>query len=108
MWQYDIESAVWSSKTLSSRVKTTYYPLDVNVPSLGKGYYLADGAMSTYTWADGTWTNASTPWHERDWGNMVHLPIGERGVLVTIGGRTTGGSVADGVDAEQYSCRSRV
>lgn len=38
--------------------------------------------------AESAWTNLSTPWQRRHSASPFHLPYGEQGLLVVIGGLT--------------------
>ncbi|KAA8896002.1 hypothetical protein FN846DRAFT_784229, partial [Sphaerosporella brunnea] len=111
VWSYDVPSSKWNSKDMSDQnsveLVTTAHPISATVPSLGKGYFLGGVAgadepeypnrrkrsLLTYDFNAKTWRNESTSWTERSYGVMVHVPIGERGMLITIGGYTAVGTL---------------
>jgi hypothetical protein len=121
MFVYDVSSSTWSNKKMTDQndrdLNTTAHPLSVAVPSLGKGYYLGGVAganepeypnrrkrsLLVYDFKDGSWNNETTPWTERNYGEMVHVPIGDRGMLVTIGGNTAVDELANSVSETSFA-----
>ncbi|KAK2775506.1 hypothetical protein FQN52_003975 [Onygenales sp. PD_12] len=115
LWTYTIADKSWKLQTTSIRPVRFSGGVYVNVPSIQSGYWIGgyQSSDTTLDITDKTKRYSSTmlhfntttgeieqlhaPFSPVEQGALVHIPVGELGILVYFGGEVP--SVADGIDA---------
>ena len=99
---YDTVTTGWSTRAMmdqqSNDIIRSSHSLHVAIPEKGKAYYLGGilpgdkresekvSQLSTYDFAADSWTRSKTRWASRAYGTLSHVPFGDAGLLVALGG----------------------
>lgn len=100
MWEYNSASNNWAAKSTSdrsgTRINLTEHHYSSHVNHLGKTYIFGGFKIKgdneekrqnvVYDFSEDKWTKLPPKFGIMDWGAMIHVPIGPRGILIPLAG----------------------